>query len=653
MRTVDNEAERLATRATSQLLRRAARVARSWWVVLAVDTAAGVGLGLARPALLATAIDAAVRGAHGSARAVIALAVLSAASLAVGVTGQLVEATGVARTDVWLRRRVTRQMLDLGLAGQRAFPPGDLVSRINVAAPQAAGLVPKLVDTVAGLTISLGALLALWLIDWRIVAIVALATPFVIVIVRVLSREMSLSTISYQQAQGDLATRFVEALRGARSIRACDTVEQEIERVTVPLPRIEAAGRAIWRTLATSAGRAGLIVPLVTLGALAAAGQGLAAGRLTPGELIATTGYVPIALGLFDHISGLGSIAVDRASARRLAEVVAEQPPRRGKTRLGDGKGRLELRGVTVGRAGHVVLDRLDLDVPAGCTLAVVGRSGAGKTTLAHVAGGLLAPDAGEVLLDGVPIGDLDPADLRDVVAYAFDSPHLVGSTIGDAVGYGMAAPRRSEVHRALELAKASAFVARLPGGIDAPLATAPFSGGERQRLGLARALVRRPRVLILDDATSSLDTVTEAQVQAAIGDAGGEGTVVMVAHRVGTAARADLVAWIESGRVRRLATHAQLWRDPSYRALFHDGQRPWAAPTPVAVPARPPEFAAPAERPAPTELTARPVLALAERPEFAERPARPEPAARPEFAERPALAESAALAELAQLAAS
>ncbi len=582
MRTAADEAERLASRDTDQLLRRAGRVARTWWGVLAVDTAAGVGLGLARPALLATAIDAAVRGRPGWTRAVAALAVLSAASLVVGVTGQLVEAAGVARTDVWLRGRVSRRMLGLGLAGQRAFPPGDLVSRINVAAPQAAGLVPKLVDTAAGLAISIGALVALCLIDWRIVVIIALATPFVVVLVRVLTREMSLSTLTYQQAQGDLATRFVEALRGARSIRACDTVEQEIERVTAPLPRIEAAGRAIWRTLGDSAGRAGLIVPLVSLGALAVAGQGLAAGRLTPGELIATTGYVPIALGLFDHMSSLGSVAVDRASARRLAEVLAVEAPRQGRTRLAVVQGRLELRGVTVVRSGHVVLDHLDLDVPAGCTLAVVGRSGAGKTTLAHVAGGLVLPDAGEVLLDGVPICDLDPTDLRDAIAYAFDSPHLVGSTIGDALGYGMVSPRRSELHRALELARATAFVARLPGGIDAPLATAPFSGGERQRLGLARALVRRPQLLILDDATSSLDTVTEAQVQAAIGEAGGDGTVVLVAHRVGTAARADLVAWIESGRVRRLAPHALLWRDPAYRALFHDGRRTCDFPAPV-----------------------------------------------------------------------
>ena len=535
----------------------------AWWIALAVDTAAGVVLGLARPALLATAIDAAVRGAPGWHRAVGALAVLAAASLVAGVAGQLVEATGVVRADTWLRGTITRRMLDLGLPGQHRFPPGDLASRINVAAPQCAGFVPKLIDIAAGLAISLGAIVALALIDWRIVVVIGLATPFVVVIVRVLSREMALSTLAYQEAQGDLATRFVDALRGARTIRACDTVDQEIERIAVPLPRIEAAGRAIWRALGESAGRAGLLVPMVGLGALAAAGQSLAAGRISPGELIATTGYVPIALGVFDHMAGIGAIAVDRASAQRLAEVGALRPPPPGRLRVGSGRGRLELRDVCLARDGRTVLDHLDLDVPAGCTVAVVGRSGAGKSTIALLAGGLVRPDSGTVVLDGVPIDDLDHDDLRDVVAYAFDAPHLVGTTVGDALAYGIERPRRSDVHHALVLARAATFVERLPGGLDAPLATAPFSGGERQRLGLARALLRRPRLLILDDATSSLDTVTEAQVQAAIVDAGRDATVLLVAHRVGSAARADLVAWIDDGRVRRLAPHAEQWRDP------------------------------------------------------------------------------------------
>ena len=197
-----------------------------------------------------------------------------------------------------------------------------------------------MLDAAAGVLVAVAALVALARLDGWIVVVIALATPFVFVIVRVLIRETALSTVAYQEHQAEVATRFVAALHGARTIRACDTVDREIARVSEPLAALQAAGRAVWQTLGRTAGRAGLVVPLVGVGALAVAGQGVAAGRLTPGELIAAAGYVPIALGLFDHVSNLGSLAVDRACAVRVAEELAcptapgrNPPPRTGTRR--------------------------------------------------------------------------------------------------------------------------------------------------------------------------------------------------------------------------------------------------------------------------------------------------------------------------------
>jgi ATP-binding cassette subfamily B protein len=173
------------------------------------------------------------------------------------------------------------------------------------------------------------------------------------------------------------------------------------------------------------------------------------------------------------------------------------------------------------------------------------------------------------VLLDGVPLGEVDATVLRDAVAYAFERPDLVGTTVADALALGAPWMRRLEVEAAATIAQADGFVRRLPDGYDTPMASMPMSGGERQRLGLARAVARGQRLLILDDATSSLDSVTEAQIRAALATAAGNRTRLVVAHRASTAAQADAVAWLEGGRVRRVGSHDELWRDPAYRAVF------------------------------------------------------------------------------------
>jgi ATP-binding cassette subfamily B protein len=181
---------------------------------------------------------------------------------------------------------------------------------------------------------------------------------------------------------------------------------------------------------------------------------------------------------------------------------------------------------------------------------------------LAEIAARLRDPDSGTVLLDGVPLTDLTHDELRRAIGCAFERPHLIGDTVGDAIGRdpvsAVRAARAVQVH---------SFVVRLPMGYATPLAQTPMSGGERQRLGLARAW-HAERVLVLDDATSSLDMVTEMKIgQALLQDSGR--TRLIVTHRVPTAARADLVIWLEDGRVRAVGPHHRLWTDERYRAVL------------------------------------------------------------------------------------
>ncbi|WP_460917177.1 ATP-binding cassette domain-containing protein [Plantactinospora veratri] len=220
------------------------------------------------------------------------------------------------------------------------------------------------------------------------------------------------------------------------------------------------------------------------------------------------------------------------------------------------------------------MLDGIDLRVPPGATIAVVGPSGAGKSTLAAVAGRLRDPDAGEVLLDGVPLRRLSRSALRQAVGYGFERPVLVGETIAEAVMLGDAADAEARLGAVARAAAIDEFVERLPDGYHSRLDATPMSGGEAQRLGLARAL-HAQRLLILDDATSSLDTATEHRIAAAVAAHPDRRTRLVVTHRVATAAAAELVAWLDGGRLRGVGPHRRLWRDPAYRGSSPPRRRP------------------------------------------------------------------------------
>jgi ATP-binding cassette subfamily B protein len=195
----------------------------------------------------------------------------------------------------------------------------------------------------------------------------------------------------------------------------------------------------------------------------------------------------------------------------------------------------------------------------------VVGESGAGKSVLVGLAARLREPDDGMILLDGVPLTELDHDTLRAAVGCAFERPVLIGHTVGDAIGLGLPA---EQIASAAVATHAHEFVSRLPQGYDTPLTESPMSGGELQRLGLARAW-HAGRLLVLDDATSSLDMVTEMQISRTLTNDHGHRTRLIVTHRAATAARADLVVWLAAGRVRAVDTHEALWARPDYREVF------------------------------------------------------------------------------------
>ncbi|WP_157438256.1 ATP-binding cassette domain-containing protein [Actinomadura latina] len=547
----------------NRLLLRATGRARGWTALVAAAALADAAAAVLLPLALARAIDAVPPGGSPATAALWPCAALVAVSAAAEVLAELAAGSATARATAWLRHTLVRHLLAVGPALR--IPPGDVAGRAVGGAAEA-GVAPAAApEAAAGLLPAAGALAALCLIDWRIAAAIAVALPAVALLMRAFVRDITASATRYLNVQGTIAGRLAEALGGARTIAAAGTADRETARILEPLPGLRAEGETMWRVQGGVAARGLLALLLLQVAAVGVAGAELAAGRVTPGELVATVQYAGLAAGFGPVLTQVLRLGRARAGARRAAEILALPVPSHGPDAAPPGPGRLEFRGVTA----LGVLDGLDLTVPGGRAVAVVGRSGSGTSELAALAGRLADPDEGEVLLDGTPLPRLTRTALRREIGYAFARPALFGATVRDALAFGPARPPEARLVESARAARADAFIRRLPGGYDTPLRQAPMSGGELQRAGLARAFAHAGRVLVLDDATSSLDTVTEVEITDAVLTRFADRTRLIIAHRASTAARTDLVAWLENGRLRALAPHAALWNDPAYRAVF------------------------------------------------------------------------------------
>ncbi|MEU5434886.1 ABC transporter ATP-binding protein [Streptomyces sp. NPDC020719] len=548
-----------------------ARLAPAGTAVSLVCATVAIGTSLLFPSLLARAVDRTLVGATPAGTLVLLTAMLLLRVLAEAGSG-LARTSVMTRVAASLRYRLLRQVFDLGLPGLRRYPAGDLVSRMTGNAATSSGAVPVLVEMLVVSAVSLAGLSALSLIDWRLgVVFLAGALPSAWLLWRKTNNSYRCYE-RYAELQGTIAARLADALAGRRTIRASGTAAREVTRILDPLRALARCGMENWAILRTVAWRAELALTGIRVAVLLVAGLGVADGRMSAGEFLAASMYLTFALGFLDQVHHVVYLREVQASTNRVAEVLAAEPQVRTgcSGTLPPGPGALSFRQVTVRLQGRLVLDGLDLVVPAGTAVALVGRSGAGKTSLALLAARLIDPDRGSVVIDGMDTALVDPVHLRREIAYAFDRPVLLGRTIREALTYGRPETPSAQVEYAARVAEADAFIRRLPQGFDTTLDDTTFSGGELQRLGLARAVAHGRRILVLDDAMSSLDTATEAKVAEALTEHLAGRTRLLVAHRATTAARADLVAWLDGGRIRACAPHDVLWAgDADYRAVF------------------------------------------------------------------------------------
>jgi len=428
-----------------------------------------------------------------------------------------------------------------------------------------------------------------------LLALLALApAPLVVYTASRYNRVSRPAVQEVQQRLAELTAEAEENVSGIRIVKAFAREEHQLRRFRRAVARLFAQSVYSTRLQATFSPLLGLLPQLGVALVLLVGGRQVIAGELSLGAFTAFYAYVMMLaapMRMLGMAMGMAQRAI--ASGNRLFEVLDREPrieSPQGAPPLPAGEGRVELRGVTL-RYGppstklHLpgyglgnrsfALEGVDLEVAGGSTVALVGPSGSGKTSLVALVARLYDPSEGAVLVDGVDVRAADLASLRSQVAFVGDESFLFSASVAENIAYARPGASREEVEAAAARAQAAGFVAELPGGYDAVVGERGFtlSGGQRQRIAIARALLADPRILILDDATSSVDAATEAAIKAGLREAMAGRTTFVIAHRLSTVSLADEVVAMDGGRVVDRGTHEELLeRCGFYREIAEHG---------------------------------------------------------------------------------
>jgi len=368
-----------------------------------------------------------------------------------------------------------------------------------------------------------------------------------------------------------------EQITGIRVIRAFVRDEHERQRFEVANTELMDVSLRVGRLMALMFPSVMLVINLSSVAVLWFGGHRIADGGMQVGALTAFIAYL-LQILMSVMMATFMFVMIPRAEvcADRIHEVLDTEPtlapPPAPVTPL-HRHGELELRAVDFRYPGadEPVLCGVDLVARPGRTTAVIGSTGSGKTTLLNLVPRLFDVTGGAVLVDGVDVRDLDPAALAETVALVPQKPYLFSGTVASNLRYGRPDATDEELLRALEVAQAREFVVAMPGGLEAPIAQggSNVSGGQRQRLAMARALVRRPEIYLFDDSFSALDYATDARLRAALAEEIADATIVIVAQRVNTIRDADRIVVLDAGRVVGTGTHADLMATcPTYREI-------------------------------------------------------------------------------------
>ena len=473
------------------------------------------------------------------------------------------------RTQRDWRRQLLRHYLDVPLRFHRERPTGELLAHADIDLMSATMVLKPLAFAASVLLLVVVALISLLLIHPLLAVLAAVLFPTLVVMSQMYTSKVEAPAARAQQAVGDVSSVAHESFEAALVVKTLGRESAEVERMRTASDQLRHERIVVGR-LRAAIEPAIDALPSIGVIALLLVGSWLVSrGSASAGDLVFAAvlfGLLSTPLrvfGFFLEEMPRSVVSLDRVD-RIMATPVED---RLGSATLPAGALAMSVKGLSVHHGGHAVLDDVDVEVAAGETVALVGATGAGKSTFVETIAGLLERSAGTIALGGVDLDDVSAREWSDAVAVAFQESFLFADSIRENVALGEAG--EDLVSASLGTAQAEKFVSELADGADTIVGErgANLSGGQRQRIALARALARRPRVLLLDDATSAVDPVVEADILDGLRD-DLDVTLVVVAHRISTILLADRVVYLDEGRVAAVGTHRELLSRSDYKAL-------------------------------------------------------------------------------------